>query len=112
MRFTRAHNSRSALACKCQGGTDSGSGGGEESGAVLTYGDAVEAQALAEEAVELPHVAERGARPAVFCNARLYLIPEGRDELWVLRKVVQCVCDGLRWRDRFKFQGALAWHGA
>ena len=46
-------------------------------------------QCLAEEAVELPHVAQRGTRPAVSCDACLDLCPKLWDGLGLLREVVE-----------------------
>ena len=73
---------------------------------VLTQSDAVVPQCLAEEAVELPHVAQRGTRPAVSCDACLDLCPKLWDRLGLLREVVERVCDGLtrshRGREKMK----------
>ena len=55
----------------------------------------MEAEGLAEEAVELPHVRERGARPAVRRDALLDLVPEGPDQLGVLCEARERVGDRL-----------------
>ena len=55
---------------------------------VLTESGAVVPQCLAEEAVEFPHVAQPGTRPAVSCDACLDLRPKLWDELRLLREVV------------------------
>ena len=62
---------------------------------MLTEGEAVVAQRFAKEAVELPHVAQRGGRPALGYGDCLYFFSEGRDELRLLREVVERVRDGL-----------------
>ena len=61
-----------------------------------TETDSVQAQRFAQDAVELPHLAQRGGRPAVSRDGRLDLFPERRDELrGLLREVVESVSDGL-----------------
>ena len=62
----------------------------------LTEADAVVAERLAQEAVELPHIRQRRARPAVRRDVRLDLFPERDEQLGLLREAVQCVGDGLK----------------
>ena len=54
------------------------------------------AQGFSEDAVELPHLAERRGRPAVRRDARLDLFSERREELGVLREVVEYMGSRLR----------------
>ena len=69
---------------------------------MLTDTDAVTAQCFAEKAVELPHVAHSGPRPAVGRDTRLNLFPKSCNELGLLCEVVQCVCEGLKTPGGFK----------
>ena len=62
---------------------------------VLTRSDAVVARRFPEKTVQLPHIAQRGSRPADSCYAGLYLFPEGRNKIGILCKVVECIVDNL-----------------
>lgn len=55
----------------------------------------MEAEGFAQEAVELPHVRQRGARPAVRHDALLDLVPERPKQLGLLGKARERVGDGL-----------------
>ena len=62
---------------------------------IRTDGDPVVAGRLPEQAVELPHLAQRGGRPALRSDARLDLFPEWYEERGLLREVVESVGCGL-----------------
>ena len=62
-----------------------------------TETDTVEAERLAQEAVELPHAAQCGACPAICGNARLRLFPERGREVGVCGDVVERVGGDLEW---------------
>ena len=61
-----------------------------------TEGQAGMPEGLPEEAVELPHLAQRGCGPAVGGDARLDLFPEGHEEVWLLGQVVDHPCEVLK----------------
>ena len=55
----------------------------------LTEAPAVEAYRLPEKTVEPAHAVQRRARPAVGRDARLDLLPEGRNDVRFLREDVE-----------------------
>ena len=61
-----------------------------------TEGQAGMPEGLPEEAVELPHLAQRGCGPAVGGDARLDLFSEGHEEVWLLREVVDHMGEDLK----------------
>ena len=63
---------------------------------IRTEGDAVVAEGLPEDAVELPHLAQGGCGPAVGGDACLDLFPEGHEEVWLLREVVNHMGEDLK----------------
>ena len=64
----------------------------------------VVAQGFSEDAVELPHISKGGGSPAVRRDAPLKLFPEWREELGILREMVEDIASGLRRiPERFSF---------
>lgn len=54
----------------------------------LTSIEAVESLRFFHEAVELPHLAEGGLRPAILANQGRHLFTEHRCNFWILRQMV------------------------
>ena len=69
------------------------------------------AQGFSEDAVELPHLAQRRGRPAVRRDARLNLFSERCEELRIFREVVEYMGSGLRHRGASKLHYSRGGHG-
>ena len=61
-----------------------------------TEGEAVVAERLPEDAVELPHLPQCGRGPAVCRDGRLDLFPQRHEEMGLLREVVDHMGEVLR----------------
>ena len=75
-----------------------------------TEGEAVVAERLPEDAVELPHLPQSGRGPAVCRDGRLDLFSQGHEEMGLLREVVERVGDGLNGEGEGGFK--LLWGSA
>ena len=70
--------------------------GSENKNSKRTGCDWAIAQGFPEDAVELPHISEGGGSPVVRRDAPLNLFSEWREELGVLREMVEDIASGLR----------------